>query len=101
MIRNFLKALLVVSILSLLGACAAAPVQEMSDARQAVTAAAEAGASQYAAESLNSAQTLLHSAESKLEEHLFTGARRDAEAARAEALEALRITLEAKRETIE
>jgi len=99
--RHFLKALLVVSIVILLGACAAAPVQEMSDARQAVTAAAEAGASQYAGESLNSAQTLLDSAESKLEEHLFTGARRDAEAARAEALEALRITLEAKGEAAE
>ncbi len=96
MIRDILKLLLAVSILSGLAACAAAPVQEMSDARQAVAAAAEAGAAEYAAAALGSARSLLDSAESKLEQHLFTGARRDAEAARAEALQALRITMEAK-----
>jgi hypothetical protein len=98
MIREFLKALSAVLLLSLLVACAAAPVQEMSDARQAVEAAADAGAGEFAAGLLDSARSLLESAESKLQQHLFTGARRDAEAAREDALEALRITLEAKGE---
>ena len=94
--RELLNVLLTVLTLSLLAACAAAPVQEMSDARQAVVAAEAAGAEEFAPSRLGSARTYLKSAESKLEQHHFTGARRDAQAAREEALEALKITQEAK-----
>ncbi len=93
--RDFLKALLSVLLLPVLAACAAAPVQEMSDARQAVAAAEEAGAAEHAEVRLGAARRYLESAEYKLEQHFFTGARRDAESAREEALAALRITLEA------
>lgn len=81
-----------------LSACSVAPVQEMSDARQAVSAAEQAGAADYAAESLLRAQTLLHGAEGKLSQRRYEEARKEANAAKAEALVALR-TAEQTRES--
>jgi hypothetical protein len=48
---------------SLAGCATAPPVQEMSDARQAIAAAKEAGAEQLAVEELGQAETMLQKAE--------------------------------------
>ena len=48
---------------SLLGCATAPPVQEMSDARQAIAVAREAGAEQLAIEELSQAESLLKKAE--------------------------------------
>jgi hypothetical protein len=71
------------------GACASAPVQEMSNARQAIAAADEAGAEAVAGTLMAEARALLASAEHKLERHNYVGARMDAENARLKAVEAL------------
>ena len=56
------------SIGVLLSACATAPpVQEMSDARQAIAAAREAGAGEFAPNELLKAEALLDGAEDYLE----------------------------------
>ncbi len=75
----------------LLSACASAPVQEMSDARQAIRAAQNAGASQKAAVHLENAQALLSSAEKSLQRRLYRAAKRDAVAARNQAVEAMQL----------
>ena len=68
------------------------PVQEMSDARQAITVAREAGAEEYAADDLKAAVNYLQSAESFLYEREYDLARRDALQAKSSALDALRRT---------
>jgi hypothetical protein len=81
-------------VLAGLAACASAPVQEMSDARQAIHAAEEAGAESHAPEALSAAKRALQSAEQKLAREAYNGARNDAREARrraAEALEAARL----------
>ena len=70
-------------------ACASAPVQEMSDARQAIRAAQNAGASQKAPAQLQSAQTLMSSAEASLQKRMYRAAKRNAVAAREQAVEAM------------
>lgn len=72
-----------------LAACASAPVQEMSDARQAIQAAEEAGAAEHAPDALQAAKSLLTSAERKLQKEAYNGARSDAREARRRAAEAL------------
>ena len=64
------------------------PVQEMSDARQAIEAAREAGAEDLASGELASARDKLVSAESHLRQRSFRSARRDALAALELAVEA-------------
>jgi hypothetical protein len=76
--------------LLVLAACASAPVQEMSDARQAIQAAEEAGAAETAPEALSDARRLLSSAEQKLQDRAYSSARHDAREARRRAAEALR-----------
>ena len=68
------------------------PVQEMSDARQAITAAVEAGAEKYAAADLGAAIHLLHSAEENLKSHDYSIARQDAVEAKTRAVEARRLS---------
>ena len=68
------------------------PVQEMSDARQAIAAAKEAGAEQSAAEDLRAAEAYLDSAQRKLSERAYAQARRDALQAKSKALVALATT---------
>ena len=70
-------------------ACAGAPVQEMSNARQAIKAARDAGADKTAPQTLNEAQALLDRAQNNLERRAYKDARRDAIAARGKAAEAL------------
>ncbi len=66
------------------------PVQEMSDARQAIAVAKEAGAADRAKFHLNAAENYLQSAERSLDERAFQKARRDAKQAKIKALDALR-----------
>ncbi len=74
-----------------LAACETAPpVQEMSDARQAITAAKEAGAADLAAFHLRAAENYLASAEQKLGERAYNQARHDAKQAKMKALDALK-----------
>ena len=79
-----------IPLLVLLAACAPAPVQEMSDARQAIAVAREAGAEELAAIHLKAAEFYLKSAEEKINERQFQQARYDAKQAKIKALDALR-----------
>jgi PBP1b-binding outer membrane lipoprotein LpoB len=72
----------------LLGACAPAPVQEMSEARQAIEAARAAGAQQLARPQFEEANELLHSAQQLLNDRRFRDARRSASQARDVAIQA-------------
>lgn len=81
------KTLVIVSLL-LLGGCASAPTQEMSDARQAVRAAHDVGAEQHAPESLQNAERQLDKAGAELHQRDFREARKDAVAAKTNAINA-------------
>ena len=73
------------SLLLLFG-CVSAPVQEMSDARQAIQAAKEAGAQPNAQANLQKAESLLKEAELALENGEYKKARSTAVEARNEAM---------------
>ncbi|MDQ5908632.1 MAG: hypothetical protein QG599_724 [Pseudomonadota bacterium] len=75
-------------ILALTACATAPPVQEMSDARQAIRAAEAVGAAQYSPESLTAAQVLLRKAQTDLETGAYETARRYALDARAQAIKA-------------
>ena len=80
-------------VLTLLAAAAcetAPPVQEMSDARQAIAVAREAGAADLAAVELAEAEKYLQSAEQKLNDQAYREARNDALEAKTRALNALK-----------
>lgn len=79
------KLLFLLTLLLSVGACASAPVQEMSDARQAIRAAEEAGASEAPSYPLQQARQLLEQAQSELEAGAYLSARRLAQAARDQA----------------
>jgi hypothetical protein len=81
--------LLLIAMIIALPGCAGAPVQEMSNARQAIKAAREAGAAKIVPETMNEAQSLLERAEMNLQRRAYKDARRDAIAARGKASEAL------------
>ncbi|NOR67791.1 MAG: DUF4398 domain-containing protein, partial [Woeseiaceae bacterium] len=84
---------LVVALCMLLFACSAGPpVQEMSDARQAIAAAREAGAENLAAEDLRAAEAFLDSAQRNLSERAYGSARRDATLAKEKARKALEVS---------
>jgi len=74
-----------------LAACAGAPVQEMSNARQAVAAARQMGAEHAAANEMAEAERLLQSAQAALDRGDYGIARTDANSARDHALKALHI----------
>lgn len=84
--------------LALLGACVLAgcvtapPVQEMSDARQAITAAEDAGAGRVAAETLADARRFLAEAERQIQQQAYGPARMNAVRAKNRASLALRST---------
>jgi len=82
---------LAVSLFSLflLGACSVMPpVQEMSDARQAIKAAREANAEKYAPQKLRSAEDSLELATKTLEQGEYEEARMAATVAKALAIKA-------------
>lgn len=94
-IRHLLRAGALAAVL-VLAACQTAPVQEMSDARQAISVAKEAGAAEHAADDLKAAIEYLESAERNLNERRYENARHDAERAKLRALEALQRSESAK-----
>ncbi len=74
----------------------APPVQEMSDARQAISVARVAGAESHAAAELLAAERYLDSAEKKLNEQQYAGARRDAIQAKLKAQNARQLSEESQ-----
>lgn len=88
----FLRSAVLTAMLVFAACQTSPPVQEMSDARQAITAAREAGAAEHAADELDAAVGFLNSAEQYLKKHSFTFARRDAIAAKSKALDALKLS---------
>lgn len=79
-----------VALLLAVAACETGPpVQEMSDARQAIAVAREAGAEDRAADELREAEAYLDSAEKRLAERAYAEAREDAKQAKVKALDAL------------
>ena len=80
-------------LLVFLAACETAPpVQEMSDARQAITVAREAGAADLAAAELAEAEKYLQNAEDKLDHHQYREARHAALEAKYRAQKALQLS---------
>ena len=73
--------------------CQSAPVQEMSDARQAITVAKDAGAEKLAPGDLKAAMDYLESAEGFISQRQYDMARRDAVNAKASALDVLRLSI--------
>lgn len=81
------------SLLLMVSACEIAPpVQEMSDARQAIAVARDAGAEAHAAEQLLQAEQFLQTAQERLNEENYAEARRAALAAKSRALAARRLS---------
>ena len=89
-IQPFLKGLALSLLLSAAACETNPPVQEMSDARQALTVAKEAGAAERAAFHFKAAQDYLENAERALKLRDYTEARRDARQAKMKALDALK-----------
>ena len=88
--------LLAASILLALSACASnPPVQEMSDARQAIQAAISAGAEKYAELALEDARKFLADAEANLQRKAYNGAKNDARESRRWAEVAINTAVEA------
>jgi PBP1b-binding outer membrane lipoprotein LpoB len=97
MFRHFLHLILpIIAVLGLLSGCSSAPVQEMSDARQAITAARQVEAVQYAPDLMQRAIQQLAVAEQALEAGAWKSARTSAMAAREDAI-AARLQVEQQR----
>jgi len=92
--RPFLLAALLVA--PFVAGCAGMPLQEMSDARQAIRAAERAGAEKHAPQLLDEARSLVESARQSMHKGDYREARDDAELARSKAMEARRLAEEAK-----
>ena len=92
--RWFISILILGGLLvgSQISGCAGAPVQEMSNARQALVAAERVGAEKYAPELYTEAVNLVKSAQANIRKQEFRQARDDAELAREKAIEARRIS---------
>ena len=86
---HFLRVTTLAALLAIAG-CQSAPVQEMSDARQAITVAKNAGAEELAPDDIKAAMDYLHRAEGFINERQYDMARRDAVNAKTSALDALR-----------
>lgn len=78
--------LLAALFVSILLGCGSAPVQEMSEARQAIEAARVAGAEEFAARPYLKSQAHLRAAEEMLDNRHFNKARENAALARDEAI---------------
>ena len=91
-IQTFLKGLVLVVLFSLMACETTPPAQEMSDARQAIAVAKEAGAAEHAAIHLKAAEDYLESARQALDDGEFSEARRNAKHAKMKAMDALRET---------
>ena len=93
LIRRIARSFLLAALLAapLVTGCAGMPLQQMSDARQAIRAAERAGAEQHAPALLDEARRLVESARQSMHKGEYREARDDAETARAKAMEARRI----------
>jgi hypothetical protein len=89
---KMLRALVTVGALSAAGCVTAPPVQEMSDARQAISAAEQANAGRVAADTLADARRFLEEAERQIQEEAYGPARTNAVRAKNRAVLALRST---------
>jgi PBP1b-binding outer membrane lipoprotein LpoB len=87
-----LRVLATIGALVLAGCVTAPPVQEMSDARQAIAAAEQADAARVAADTLAEAHRLLAEAERQIQEEAYGPARMNAIRAKNRAALALRST---------
>lgn len=90
-LSHFLRVTVLAALLAIVG-CQSAPVQEMSDARQAITVAQKAGAEELAPNDLKAAMDYLESAEGFINQHRYDKARSEAVNAKASALDALRLS---------
>jgi len=88
--NGMFRALLTVTALALAGCVTAPPVQEMSDARQAIKAAEAANAVGLAPESLQDARRFLAEAEQQIQQQAYGPARFNAVRAKNRAATALR-----------
>ena len=88
----------IVALLVMAAGCETMPVQEMSDARQAIMAARDAGAAEHASEQLRAAESSLESAEKHLSSQDYAVARREAVEAKTQAIDALRLSEAARGE---
>jgi hypothetical protein len=79
--------ILILTALPILAACASAPVQEMSDARQAIRAAEAAGARLHSPQQIREAYWLLEKAQKNLESRDYLDAKRFALDARDKAIQ--------------
>lgn len=93
-VKRFTVTLLLVGVLF---GCSVAPVQEMSDARQSIEAARDAGAVRLAPANLNDAERHLDEAKRLLDLGQYDQARQKALTARELALEARRKAIESSR----
>ena len=84
-----------IALILVSGCATSPPIQEMSDARQAIAAAKDAGAEQHAAATLSQAELMLDTAETYLERGVYWQAKRDAIGAKDKAFEALLTSREA------
>jgi hypothetical protein len=86
------RALLTLSAFGVAGCVSAPPVQEMSDARQAIRAAEQADAGRIAGDTLADARKFLEDAERQIQEEAYGPARMNAVRAKNRAVQALRST---------
>ena len=91
---KMIRVIATIGVLSLTGCVTAPPVQEMSDARQAIAAAEEANAERVAADTLADARRFLAEAEKQIQEEAYGPARINAVRAKNRAVLALRSTQE-------
>ncbi len=91
---NVKRIAVIVILFGVLFGCASAPVQEMSDARQSIEAARDAGAARFAPANLDRAEQHLARAKRLLDEGQYDQARESARVARELALEAQRKAVE-------
>jgi PBP1b-binding outer membrane lipoprotein LpoB len=90
-----LRAQLIIGTLLLVGCVTAPPVQEMSDARQAIRAAEQAG-DRVSADTLADARRLLEEAERLIQQEAYGPARMNAVRAKNRAMLALRSSEDAR-----
>jgi hypothetical protein len=87
-----LRVLVTIGALLVAGCVTTPPVQEMSDARQAISAAEQANAARVAADTLADARRFLAEAERQIQEEAYGPARMNAVRAKNRAVLALRST---------